>query len=197
MAGLGTGVLEAMAPWSGRPWTAEARQALFAKVAEEATPALYRTALALLGNPADAEDAVQEALLKGFRSLSAFRRDSDIRTWLYRITINLCRDAGRRTAANRRLFARLAVLGRDESDPAPQPSEVAEWSATGQELSKLLASLDSKYRLPLVLKHVAGRSVREIAATLGVPEGTIKRRLHEAYHRLRATLTKGGEWNGQ
>lgn len=196
MEGAQTGVLSSVASWSEeRPRAEEARERLFSRVAEELTPALYRTALALLGNAADAEDAVQEAFLKGFRSFSRFRHEADIRTWLYRITVNLCRDAGRRKASRQRLLARLSALAKDETDAGPSPAEAAEAKATGQELTRLLAALDERHRVPLVLKHVAGQPVKEIATTLGVPEGTVKRRLSEAYRKLRDQLEKGGERN--
>jgi RNA polymerase sigma-70 factor (ECF subfamily) len=176
-----------------RPWAEEGREALFTRVATEAAPALYQTALALLGDAAEAEDAVQEAFLRGFRALQGFRGDADLRTWLYRITVNLCRDAGRRKSARQRLLLRLAGRGPEEPDPGPAPDEAVEQAAEGRELRRLLAALDARHREPVVLKHVAGRSVNEIAAALKIPEGTVKRRLHEAYRKLRAELAKGGE----
>ncbi|MGE5552985.1 MAG: RNA polymerase sigma factor [Betaproteobacteria bacterium] len=173
------------------PSRGETKEALFARVAAEVAPRLYHTALALLGNAQDAEDMVQEALLKGYRAHAGFRREAEVSTWLYRITVNLCHDLGRR-AAEKRLVSRLAVSSPSEPDRAPSPEEQVELASAGRELTLILRSLDEKHRVPVVLKHVAGRSVKEIAATLGLPEGTVKRRLHEAYVKLRNTLQEGG-----
>lgn len=186
-----TGVIRTLGNWGDIPWTNESREEYFARVAEETAPRLYRTAFALLGNGADAEDVVQEALLKGYKALTGFRGEAEAATWLYRITVNLCHDAGRKKVSHQSLLSRLAVFHR-EADSGPPPDEAAERSETGRELMRLLKTLDEKYRVPLALKHVAGRSIKEIAAALNLPEGTIKRRLYDAYTKLRAEMTKGG-----
>jgi RNA polymerase sigma-70 factor (ECF subfamily) len=175
------------------PRAGERSHAFFAKIAEEAAPRLYHTALALLGNPADAEDVVQEALLRGYKSFPDFRRESEVSTWLYRITVNLCHDVGRRKSAGQNLFSKLSRLTGPDVDPGVTPAEAVENLEAGGELAGLLRSLDAKYRVPVVLKHVAGKSIREIAATLKLPEGTVKRRLYDAYRKLRVELTKGGD----
>lgn len=184
--------LQGVGAFGETPVRGETKEALFARVAEEVAPRLYHTALALLGNAQDAEDTVQEALLKGYRAHAGFRGEAEVSTWLYRITVNLCHDLGRRRAAGKRLESRLKVFAQPESDPGSAPDEQIERTWTGRELTALLHSLDEKYRVPLVLKHVAGRSVKEIANTLGLPEGTVKRHLHEAYLKLRNAMSEGG-----
>ncbi|MGE5623766.1 MAG: RNA polymerase sigma factor [Methanocella sp.] len=179
--------LQGVEAFGDTPVRGETKEALFARVAEEVAPRLYHTALALLGNAPDAEDAVQEALLKGYRAHAGFRREAEISTWLYRITVNLCHDLGRRRAAGKRLEARLRVY-HAEVDADLAPDEQVERCLEGRELASLLRSLDEHHRVPLVLKHVAGRSIREIAVTLKIPEGTVKRRLHEAYLKLREAV---------
>jgi RNA polymerase sigma-70 factor, ECF subfamily len=148
---------------------------------------LYPTALKVLGNPEDAEDAVQEGLLAAFRNLGRFEGRSQFSTWLTRIVIN---------ASLMRLRSRRArpVASLDDS-PLEQPDLTfsdlladprlnPEDAYTQQEFDRIfkegLEALPAKLRSPVVLRDVQGFSTEQAAQKLHVSEGTLKSRLHRA-----------------
>jgi RNA polymerase sigma-70 factor (ECF subfamily) len=133
----------------------------------------YRTARAILGDDADARDAVQEAWLTVWRQLSSLREPAAFEGWLDRILVNACRTALRRRGRVReiQLATPLEVM-----TTAPGPEQVAEREA----VERAFARLSAEQRAVLVLHHLHQRPVAEIAMALGVPEGTVKWRLHAA-----------------
>ncbi len=134
---------------------------------------LYRMSYMLLGSEADCADAVQEALFKAWRGRDKLRREEFFETWLTRILINECKQTLRR----RRPEAPLS-----ESIPAPGDD------ADGRALREALFRLPEKFRLPVVLKHMEGYSIREIAGMLSLPQGTVSWRLARAMKLLRKEL---------
>jgi RNA polymerase sigma-70 factor (ECF subfamily) len=143
-------------------------------------PRMKSLALNMLGNRSDAEDAVQEAFLRAYRSRGSFRQDAALWTWFYRILINTCRDMGRR-----RMSHGEAPLDVDSGLDLPtthvdHPLRLA--------LKRALGELSPIYRDVFVLCEVEGHTHREVAAILDIPEGTSKGRLFEARQRLKARL---------
>ncbi|MBQ8954078.1 MAG: RNA polymerase sigma factor [Clostridia bacterium] len=138
---------------------------------------LFRICCAILPNPADREDAIQEALIKAWQRRGALRDEALFETWLVRIAINECKGALR--WQRRHETAELTEL-----IPAPEPPDPA--------LHEALFSLDVKLRLPLTLRYVEGYTLEETARLAGVPMGTLKHRLRRAKDALRAALEKGG-----
>ena len=132
---------------------------------------LYRTSYMMLRSDADCADAVQEALFKAWRSRDRLRDPQYFETWLTRILINECKQTLRR----RRPEAPLS-----EAIPAPGDE--------GGPLREALWRLPERFRLPVVLKHMEGYSVREIAAMLSLPQGTVSWRLSRAMKLLRQYL---------
>jgi RNA polymerase sigma-70 factor (ECF subfamily) len=135
---------------------------------------LFRTALAITGNEADALDATQESLVKSWRSLASLRDVERFDAWLGRILVNGCRKQLR----NRRRVAQLSVdRAVDESGSAPIDG-----------FDEAFARLSVDQRTILVLHYVHGYPVGEISAWLGAPSGTVKWRLHRARQVLRQEL---------
>jgi RNA polymerase sigma-70 factor (ECF subfamily) len=148
----------------------------------------FRPALAILGREADARDSTQDALLDAWRNIRQLRDPERFDAWLGRIHLNACRTAGRRRGRARVHEISVSYLpGPDE--PVGHRPGVADESAGLDELERAFERLALPQRTVLVLHHWQRRPVDEIAAVLGIPEGTVKWRLHEA----RATLARALE----
>ena len=142
----------------------------------------YRTACLILRNPADAEEAVQEAYLRIWRFRDAVPAGDGRTAWLYRVVVNAClsrlrADATWRARSNDEVLTRLP-------SSAPGPEDVGESSALGAAMLRALATLPVSLRTPVVLRYYAGLSEREIATAIGRRPGTVKSRLYEARRRL-------------
>jgi RNA polymerase sigma-70 factor (ECF subfamily) len=135
---------------------------------------LYRTALAILGREADARDATQEALIAGWHRLADLRDVERFDAWIGRILVNECRMALRRRG-------RVREIPMPTDEPAATDSGHAAFDDAFDRLS-------GDQRAILVLHHLHGYGVGEIAAWLGVPAGTVKWRLSRARAALRAQL---------
>jgi RNA polymerase sigma-70 factor, ECF subfamily len=123
-----------------------------------------------LGSAADAEDAVQETLIRAWRALPRFRAEASFSTWLYRICLNAVHD--QRARAARGGGVALDELG----EPVDSRNAIVESELSG-DLQRALGALDETYRTAVVLYDVLGRSYAEISAVLQVPEGTVKSRI--------------------
>jgi RNA polymerase sigma-70 factor (ECF subfamily) len=123
-----------------------------------------------LGSPADAEDAVQETLLRAWRGLPRFRAQSSCGTWIYRICLNAISDQRARSAN------RATTPLDDVVEPGDPRDAVREREVAGA-LQEALAGLDESFRTAVILYDVSGRSYGEIAEILAVPEGTVKSRI--------------------
>ena len=143
-------------------------------------PRMKSLALNMLGNRSDAEDAVQEAFLRAYRSRASFRQDASLWTWVYRILLNTCRDTGRRRATR----------GEAPLDDEPQMERPAQDVDHPLRLALTRApdDLSPIYREVFVLCEVEGHTHREVAEILDIAEGTSKGRLFEARQRLKAHL---------
>lgn len=171
---------------------ADALELLFARH----NRALYQTALRVLGNPEDAEDALQEGLLAAFRNLRRFEGRSQFSTWLTRIVINA---ALMRLRSQR---ARPAVSLDDDSregelplaerfaDAGPSPEQAVEQRELRELLDENLDELSPLLRSAFVLREVEGLSTGEAARALGVTENTLKARLWRARQQLTDRLSR-------
>lgn len=157
---------------------------------------LYNLAYRILGDPAAAADATQEALISAYRKLHAFRGGSFL-SWLLRIVANRCYDELRRR--KRRPTVSWEAFGEtDEANPAlinggASPEERAERAELSRVLQKGILSLPPDQRVVLVLSDVEGMSYAEIAEAVGIPVGTVKSRLARARARLRDFLQEQRE----
>jgi RNA polymerase sigma-70 factor (ECF subfamily) len=150
---------------------------------------VYRLALSILDDPSEAEDAAQEALLSALRSLHSFHGVSSLKTWLYSITVNLCRTRLQRHKRRERLTRILGEVLRVRSTSSVEESAVQ--NESNEALWRVVHSMDEKHRIPVVLRYYHDLSVTEIAHILQVPEGTIHSRLNTARKQLHAVLKEG------
>ncbi len=135
----------------------------------------------ITGNPTDAADATQEALLAVVRGLPRFDGRSSFTTWLYRVTTNACLDELRRRR-------RRPVPTDDSSIPEPATHSGESVIDTRLITDAAVAALPEDYRLPVVLRDLADLDYAEIAEVLGVPLGTVKSRIARGRAQLAAAL---------
>ncbi|PYT42190.1 MAG: RNA polymerase subunit sigma-24 [Acidobacteria bacterium] len=155
---------------------------------------LFQTALRVLGNTEDAEDALQDGLLSAYRNLNRFEGRSQFSTWLTRIVINAA--LMRRRSAKARPAISLDETPREEELPAserfaddgPNPEQVFASTEIREMISENLDELSPLLRTAFVLREVQGFSTGEAAKKLGVTENTLKARLWRARHQLAERL---------
>jgi RNA polymerase sigma-70 factor (ECF subfamily) len=157
----------------------------------------HAIALRVLGNPHDAEEVAQDALVRAYRALEGYPperiRELRLRPWLATIVVNLARNRVRRhalpsTPLGPLLEAGIEPAAGETSDPAAVAAQVAGL----EHLGALLAALPERYRVPIVLRHVDDLSYAELAEVLGRPEGTLKAQVHRGLALLRAAAAGTG-----
>jgi RNA polymerase sigma-70 factor (ECF subfamily) len=144
------------------------------------TPEAYRLTLAILRQPYDAEDALQEAFVRAWRELPSLRHTERWSAWFRRITVSSAIDTGRRKNARR-----LAPLGFHEPPPSADSSAGV---AERDEIMQAVSHLDANDRALLALRFGHDLELSDVAAALGIPLGTAKSRLHRTLGRLRKEL---------
>ncbi len=165
----------------------------FARLVEENKRSVYGLCLRLLSDPEEARDAAQEAFTRAYASLETYDLEQAFAPWVLRIARNHCLDLLRRRIPAR---ARVELDADDEDGP---PHELADGSAeraddaiqksqTREALERAVAALPPNYREVVQLFHVEQLSYREIAATMGIPMGTVMTWLHRARAQLRGLL---------
>jgi RNA polymerase sigma-70 factor, ECF subfamily len=169
----------------------------FAALVNQYQQNVYRLALRITGNHEDAEDALQEALLKAYCNLKRFQGDSLFYTWLVRITMN---EALMKLRRSKRQWSRQLPI--DEAWPltnasaavtSTPPADPETWYARVElrdTLSRALGGISVRLSDAFVLRNVADLSIRETAATLGLSVAGVKSRLLRARCRLRQKLRK-------
>ena len=154
---------------------------------------LYRVARAILGNHADAEDAMQQAYLNAYAHLDQFEHRGSFAGWLTRIAV---REALARHRRRGEAVAVESIVGDGSSDripsPSPDPEQAALSSELRTDLEAIIDSLGETYRPVFVLREVEGLSTSESAEALGLSEDVVKTRLHRARAMLRHALAREG-----
>lgn len=149
---------------------------------------IYNLTLRYSGNPELARDLSQEVLLRIYRSLGKFKGRSSLKTWTYRVCINLCRSRlGRRTLDTYSL-TRESGAEIELTDPRRGPEERAIARSEVVRLGEALPRIDPVYREALLLRDLEGLSYQEIAEVLNVPIGTVRSRIARGRERLRREL---------
>lgn len=164
----------------------------------QAQEVAWRFSLTVCGHADDAEDVMQEALIKTYRHAAQIRDPDAFRPWLYRTVRNACL-MGRRRKAHEP--ARVESLdepgwgldetdGRDPADPGRSPEQLAGDSDVRARLRHALRALPGPYRAIVFLREMEGLSTREVATVMGISEDNVKTRLHRARAALQAELGK-------
>ncbi len=143
----------------------------FARLAMAQQRQMYRIAVSFTASSADAEDAMQDALLRAWSRRTTLREPAYFNTWLNRILINECKNLLRK----RRRQAQAAAM---PQIAVPPPDEQA------MDLRRALFALPEKYRVPLVLNLLEGYTLQQTAALLSLPLGTVKTRIARAKKKL-------------
>jgi RNA polymerase sigma-70 factor (ECF subfamily) len=172
----------------------------FNQLVERYQAGLFNLCLRLVGDRETAEDATQEAFLSAYRSLARFA-GGNVRSWLYRIAANQCKDELRRrkrrgpTGSLDRIFDQLEsqVEVEDEGESA---ADLVERLETGAALQQALLALPFEQRQAIVLVDVYGFSYDEVAKLAGASTGTVKSRIHRGRERLRGLVRSQPELFG-
>lgn len=160
---------------------------------------VYNIALRMTGNPEDAQELAQDAIVRAFTSIGKFRGDSSFSTWLYRITINVCTDFLRKRN-------RAAVISMEQGpvsnesqqglqieEESPGPDELAEKKQLKELVRDAIESLSDEHKQVLILRDIMDMSYKEIANMLNVNEGTIKSRINRARAGLKKIIMQRSE----
>lgn len=156
---------------------------------------LYRLALAQLRNVSDAEDAVQETLIKAGKNAPHFRSESSEYTWVVRILINHCHDVQRKNARRAKREISDEALGHKSAliaDHRNAPEQNIELSEISQHLMDAVMSLGENYKQLIMMRYFEELSYEEIAAALEIHLGTVKSRMNQAKTLLKAKLIERG-----
>ena len=155
---------------------------------------IYALAYRVIGREEEARDVCQEAFLRAFRSLGGFKGHAKFSSWLYRITLNLCRDWIRRE--RRAPFVPtpegvdLVELAGEQG--AESIEDVVTRNDLGRRVGRAMKKLPEEQRTAIILKEYQGLTFQEIADLLNCPVSTIKTRLYQGLHVLRRELERDG-----
>ncbi len=171
----------------------ETPEAAFNDLVEGHSQMAYNIALRMLRNPADAEDAVQEAFISAYRAFPKFKGQSKLSTWLYRIVVNACLMRIRKEKARAKYLTQTAYDDELVHDWASagswnEPERAALNGELRDALDKGLDRLSPDIRAAVVLRDVQGFTTEEAAATLDVTVSSLKARLHRGRVLLRKHL---------
>lgn len=150
---------------------------------------LYRLALSILDDSNEAEEVTQEALLAALRALDAYHGASSLKTWLFSITVNICRTRLQRHKRQDQLKQIMDGILKRQSTPSVE--ERAVQNESNEALWRAIHGMNEKHRIPIVLRYYHDLSVAEIANILQIPEGTVHSRLNTARRLLHAVLKEG------
>lgn len=155
---------------------------------------MYAVALRMCANREDAQDCLQEAMLRVYRSIGGFKGQSSFSTWVYRITMNTCLDELRRKK-NRQSTSLDGLLdqGWSPADGENIPEKQAVRSEARQILHAAIQELPDDMRSAIVLRDIHGLSYDEISRTLDINVGTIKSRISRGREKLREKLKENAE----
>jgi RNA polymerase sigma-70 factor (ECF subfamily) len=171
------------------------------ELAEHYSSRIYQLALRHMKNREDAEEVTQDVLMKVYRKIGAFRGDSALSSWIYRITFNTSMSRLRNTRLVRAADAELdrAIAMQDaDADERRAPRQPADWSRLPDEellraqlrqaVNQAIAELPEIYRAPVVLRDIEGLTTEEASSRLKLKDQTLKSRLHRGRLMLRDRL---------
>jgi RNA polymerase sigma-70 factor (ECF subfamily) len=159
---------------------------------------VYNITFRMLGNRAEAEDVAQEVFIAVFKTIDDFREESKFSTWLYRVAVNHCKNrikylARRHDRDREEIDETTHGTGVNGTIGAPVPSSPAKALEAAQMekvIQEAIANLEEDQRIVVVLRDVEDLSIEEICEITGLPDGTVKSRLHRARLVLRKRLQR-------
>jgi RNA polymerase sigma-70 factor (ECF subfamily) len=160
---------------------------------------IYALAYRVIGREEDARDVCQETFLRAFRAIRGFKGQAKFSSWLYRITLNLCRDWMRR---ERRAPIAQAPEGVDlvelagEHEPGETVEDLVSRRELSQAVARAMAALPEEQRTAIILKEYHGLTFQEIADLIDCPLSTVKTRLYQGLTVLRRQLAQAGIEHG-
>jgi len=166
----------------------------FDQLLSEHEKRMYGICLRMCRNQEDAQDCLQESMLRIFRAITSFKGQSSFSTWVYRITMNACIDElRRRKNAQQVSVDTLMEEGWMPVDPGETPEEHAVSVDQQAELSRLIRQLPEDMRAAVVLRDIQGYTYEEISEILDTNVGTVKSRISRGRERLREKILKKRE----
>jgi RNA polymerase sigma-70 factor (ECF subfamily) len=155
---------------------------------------VFRLALSIIGDPAEANEVTQETFIAALRSLQSYQEKQSFKAWLYTIALNHSRSHLRKQKVFERLRTTLTGIFRIETEKQVSPEETVIQNEKEAQIWNSLNQLDERHRTVVVLRYFHELSITEISELLSVNEGTIHSRLHSAREKLRDTLKN---WHGE
>jgi len=149
---------------------------------------VFRLALSIVHDQADAREITQETFIAALRALPSYQERKSFKAWLYVIALNLSRSHLRKRKFLEKLRATTTTLFRLESQKQSSPEEAVIHNEKEAAIWSELNRLDERHRMVVILRYLQDLSITEISDILDVNEGTIHSRLHTARERLRAAL---------
>ena len=158
---------------------------------------MYAVALRMCSNREDAQDCLQEAMLRVYRAIGGFKGQSSFGTWVYRITMNTCLDELRRKKNKQNVsFDNLLDQGWSPADDSASPEKKVMQIEMRKSISTSIQELPEDMRSAIIMRDIHGYSYDEIADILGVNVGTIKSRISRGREKLREKLSNFSELFG-
>ncbi len=161
---------------------------------------IFHLVLRMIGDPAEAEELSQEVFITVFKAIDGFRGDSKLSTWMYRVATNHCKNRikylSRRARASKRELDEIADRDAIESGTMstsarlPRPDDMAQARQVERLIQRALLELDDDQRELVVLRDIENMTYEEIQRVTGLPEGTVKSRLHRARQALQQRLAE-------
>jgi len=182
--------------------TASGRRARFESEVLPHLDAMHRTAMRLTRNPSDADDLVQDAVVKAYRFFDSYEQGTNIRAWLLKILSNVFFSKYKRSTREGSVAALASTdpvadgwISQASISPSREPERLAERPLVEAEVSRVLDEVSEDFRTVLVLVDIEGLTYREVAEAMGCPIGTVMSRLHRARRAVAQKLgvTVGGD----
>ncbi len=142
----------------------------------------------------DVEDVIQEVFIKVYKNIKKFRGESSLSTWIYRITVNVCKDMLGKKHRRKEILTSFGEEDDDEKNTIREPADEVQPSnelmrmLSAEEISKAIDSLSKEDKLLINLREIEGMSYEQISEIMDKPVGTVKSRLHYARERLKGIL---------
>lgn len=149
---------------------------------------VFRLALSIIGNEAEANEITQETFIAALRSLPSYQEQKSFKAWLYTIVLNYSRSHLRKRKIVERLRTTLTTIFQVENQKQVSPEDVIIQNEKEAALWNSLNQLDERQRIVVILRYFHDLSIAQISKILSVNEGTIHSRLHSAREKLRNTL---------